>query len=247
MRPKSAKVLEAKWEGRPWYHKPSGEPGEPRHPQDDLNLRLRRALSWLGRAEKEYKGRDVDAAFIFFWVAFNAMYGRLGTSSVDEAYEKDRRRDYFDRIVAFAAAESVIYDAIWSVLRDDVERMVANRYVYEPYWRHRNNPAEDRDWEQRFDRARERATEAIRRTRTKDVLCELFFRLNTLRNQLLHGGATWSSSVNRNQVQPGARIMSVLVPHFIDVMIDHPDHGWGPPRYPVVREDAPQSGAIGTR
>ena len=241
MRPKSAAELEARWQSRPWYHKPSGVPGESPHPWDDLNLRLRRALSWLERAENEYGTRDFDAAFIFYWIAFNAMYGQLGTSSVDEAYEKDRRRDYFDRIVAFADAESVIYDAIWSVLRDEIERMLANRYVYEPYWRHRNNPAEDRDWEQRFDRERERATEAIRRTRTRDVLRELFFRLNTLRNQLLHGGATWNSSVNRIQVQPGARIMSSLVPHFIDVMIEHPD-GWGAPRYPVVRESGPQSG-----
>ena len=245
MRPKSAAELEARWQSRPWYHKPTGTPGEPRHPQGDLNLRLRRALSWLGRAEKEYAVEDFDAAFIFYWIAFNAMYGQLGTSSVDEAYDKNRRRDYFDRIVAFADAESVIYDAIWSVLRDDVERMLANRYVYEPYWRHRNNPAEDRNWEQRFDRARERATEAIRRTRTKDVLRELFFRLNTLRNQLLHGGATWNSSVNRNQVQPGARIMASLVSHFIDVMIEH-TVDWGAPRYPVVRENAPLSGATGT-
>ena len=72
-----------------------------------MNLRLRRALSWLGRAEKEYTVEDFDAAFIFYWIAFNAMYGQLGTSSVDEAYEKDRRRNYFDRIVAFADAESV--------------------------------------------------------------------------------------------------------------------------------------------
>ena len=241
MRPKSARALEAKWKSGPWYHKPSGEPGEPPHPSDDLNLRLRRVLSWVGRAENEYKAPDFDAAFIFYWIAFNAMYGRLGTSSVDEVYEKDSRRDYFDRIVTFADAESVIYDTIWSVLRDEIERMLENRYVFEPYWRHRNNPAEDRDWEQRFDKARERATEAIRRTRTKDVLCELFFRLNTLRNQLIHGGATWNSSVNRNQVEPGARIMASLVPHFIEVMIEHPD-GWGVPRYPVVRESGPQSG-----
>ena len=108
MRPKSARALEAKWKSGPWYHKPSGEPGEPPHPSDDLNLRLRRVLSWVGRAENEYKAPDFDAAFIFYWIAFNAMYGRLGTSSVDEVYEKDSRRDYFDRIVTFADAESVI-------------------------------------------------------------------------------------------------------------------------------------------
>ena len=64
MRLKSVAELETKWRGRPWYHKPSGSPGEPRHLQDDLNLRLRRALSWLGRAEKEYTGRDFDASLV---------------------------------------------------------------------------------------------------------------------------------------------------------------------------------------
>ena len=71
MRPKSALTLADKWKSRPWYHKPSGEPGQPRHPKDDLNLRLRRALSWLERAEKEYATEDLDAAFIFYWIAFN--------------------------------------------------------------------------------------------------------------------------------------------------------------------------------
>ncbi|MYH27683.1 MAG: Fic family protein [Acidobacteria bacterium] len=40
------------------------------------------------------------------------MYGQLGTSSVDDTYERDRRRDYFDRIVAFADAESAIYEKL---------------------------------------------------------------------------------------------------------------------------------------
>ena len=26
--------------------------------------------------------------------------------------------------------------------------------------------------------------------------------------------------------------MAFLVPHFIDLMMDHPDGGWGPPYYP---------------
>jgi hypothetical protein len=35
-------------------------------------LRVHRALSWLGRAEKERA--DDDARFVFLWVAFNAAY-----------------------------------------------------------------------------------------------------------------------------------------------------------------------------
>ena len=67
-------------------------------------------------------------------------------------------------------------------------------------------------------------------------MCELFTRLYTVRNQLLHGCATWNSSVNRSQVETGAAIMAALMPRFIDVMIENPDFDWGTPRYPVVND-----------
>ena len=56
-----------------------------------------------------------------------------------------------------------------------------------------------RDWETRFERRRRRAAAAMCQIRvttiaaaenTERILCELFDRLYTLRNQLLHGGAT---------------------------------------------------------
>ena len=244
MRPKSALTLADKWKSRPWYHKPSGEPGEPRHPQDDLNLRLRRALSWLERAEKESQAEDFDAAFIFYWIAFNAMYGRLVNSRVDDEERRQRCR-YLETVVNFTDTKSVIYATIWSVLRDEIEAMLKNKYVYYFYWQHRNNPSIHIDWDKKFDKARERAMKAVRNPherQTRYVLCELFDRLNTLRNQLLHGGGTHNGSVNRKLVEPGARIMSSLVPHFIDVMIEHPKADWGTPWYPVVRESGPMSG-----
>ena len=244
MRPKSAEELDAKWRRCPWYHKPSGSPGELPHPRDDLNLRLRRALSWLTRAEKEYDARDFDAAFIFYWIGFNAMYGRLVDSRIDDE-ERRQRCKYLETVVNFTDSKSLIYATIWSVLRVEIERMLENRYVYYFYWKHRNNPSMHQDWDKKFDEAREKARRAIRDPRghqTKFVLCELFDRLNTLRNQLLHGGGTHNGRVNRKQVEPGARIMSSLAPHFVDIMIEHPDADWGAPWYPVVREKAPMSG-----
>ena len=55
-----------------------------------------------------------------------------------------------------------------------------------------------------------------------------------LRNQLVHGGATWNSGVNRDQVRDGAHILAVLVPVFIDLMMDNPQAPWGAPYYPVA-------------
>ena len=82
---------------------------------------------------------------------------------------------------------------------------------------------------------------AIARQRTNEtsaVLKVLFSRLYVLRNQLLHDGATWNSSVNRDQVWDGARIMFFLVPIFVDVMLSNPDEDWGNPRFPVVYDQA---------
>jgi hypothetical protein len=61
-----------------------------------------------------------------------------------------------------------------------------------------------------------------------------FDRLYTLRNQLVHGGSTWNSSVNRGQVTDGARILGDIVPIIIHLMMENPRQLWGDPCYPVV-------------
>ena len=59
-------------------------------------------------------------------------------------------------------------------------------------------------------------------------------RLYTLRNQLIHGGATWNGSVNREQLRDCVGLLSKLVPVIIDLMMDSPDTLWGDACYPVV-------------
>ena len=69
---------------------------------------------------------------------------------------------------------------------------------------------------------------------TVRVLRLVFDRLYVLRNQIVHGGATWNSQVNRDQVRDGAAILAFLMPVFVDVMMDHPHEDWGRSFYPVV-------------
>ena len=250
MRPPSAAELTRKWEKAPWSRS-LHDPSKP-YEYDSLDLRLCRAISWLGRAEKS---ADADAQFIFHWIAFNAMYGRLGDFVDDRRTKSEKKKwcEYFKRIIAITdpesystvnTPESVIYNTIYHVLLDEVYAILNNRYVFQPFWINRNNPAECQGWKQQFDEAQAQVKHAVNDARTKYVLCELFDRLYTLRNQLLHGSATWNGRVNRSQVTTGAKIMSSLIPHFIDVMIEHPKEwgGWGAPRYPVVPEDEPESG-----
>jgi hypothetical protein len=66
------------------------------------------------------------------------------------------------------------------------------------------------------------------------VLSIVFDRLYVLRNQLVHGGATWNSQVNRAQISDGANILGRLVPLIIELMIEHPELDFGEILYPPI-------------
>ena len=104
--------------------------------------------------------------------------------------------------------------------------------MFHPFWKYHNNDGHD-DWEAKFKRRRKEAHQALGRD-TRTILIELFDRLYVLRNQIMHGGATWKGDVNRSQVQDGALIMKFLVPCFASLMMSNPRSDWGPLRYLVA-------------
>lgn len=194
---------------------------------DTLGLRVHRALSWLGRAEAE--SGDPDAQFLFAWIAFNAAYAE----ERDVVGERSAFRDFFEKLVRLDP-DRRIYDAIWSRFPGPIRLLLTNRYVFEPFWKHRNDVPGYENWEERFEKAAAACNVALARSDTPRVLSLVFDRLYVLRNQLVHGGATWASSVNRDQVRDGAAILMFLLPIFLDVMMSTPDEDWGRPFYPVV-------------
>ena len=197
---------------------------------DLLALRMRRALSWLERAEKETD--DDDAAFIFYWIAFNAAYAKDRPRDL-EMRERDHFADYFD-IVLSLDTDHTIYDAIWDRFSQSIRVLLNNKFVYQPFWSHHAGRGYD-NWEYTFERRKREVHTALAELDTKVILNTLFDRLYVLRIQLMHGGATWRGSVNRAQVGDGARIMAFLVPLFVGLMMSHPENDWGPPDYPVVK------------
>jgi hypothetical protein len=196
----------------------------------DLGVRIHRALSWLHRAEQS--DDDDDAAFIFYWIAFNAAYAHeeITYAPIGERSSFD---EYFGKLISLDA-EQIIYDAIWRRYSGPIRLLLDNRYVFQPFWKHHNDVKGGHDWEAQFARSKRLIKKSLQNSDTKSVLCTLFDRLYVLRNQLVHGGATWNSSVNRDQVRDGSRILGFLVPLFIDLMMENPDLSWGTPYYPVV-------------
>ena len=87
---------------------------------------------------------------------------------------------------------------------------------------------------ERFRKQKHAAHWALGHKETASVLQIVLGRLYTLRNQMMHGGATWNSSVNRDQVRDASQIMGRIVPAVIHIMMEHPDTLWGDACYPVV-------------
>ena len=70
----------------------------------------------------------------------------------------------------------------------------------------------EEQWQQAFQKSKAAALHALGIQDTQKVMGIVFDRLYTLRNQLLHGGATWNSNINRSQISQGAEIMGQVVP-----------------------------------
>ena len=198
---------------------------------ETMGLRIHRSISWIGRAEAA--GDDCDAQFLFLWIAFNAAYADEREFQGIVLGERIAFADYFTKLVKLDRDKS-IYDAIWQRFSGPIRMLMQNRYVFNPFWQYHNGIEGFADWEDRFTSSRRGFRQAVEAGNTSRVLSFVFDRLYVLRNQIVHGGSTWNSSVNRAQVKDGAAILEFLMPVFVNIMMDNPQEDWGRPFYPVV-------------
>lgn len=196
-----------------------------------LTLRVHRALSWYGRAEGETD--DWDVRFILLWIGFNAVYAGDVERVIQNQKQRDDFREFFSTLLKLDSTHR-IYDAVWDRFPQEIRILLGNRYVFAPFWRHHNGEPGFDNWKEVLEADRNRIKRALAKHDTAKILSILFDRLYVLRNQLVHGGATWNSDVNRSQVKDGTSLIGCLLPVFIDLMMDHPEQEWPMPHYPVV-------------
>lgn len=199
---------------------------------EPVSLRTHRALSWLQRAE--LATGDLDARFIFLWIAFNAAYAREIPERTPFS-ERRVRMNFLHELIA-ADDESLLYDVVWHHFPTSIRVFLDNKYVFQPFWDWQNGRITRDEWEAKFHLSKRAAMRALGLMSTAKVLAILFERLYVLRNQLVHGGATWNSGTNRSQVSDGAKIMQAIVPAVIHLIMQQPRRQWGEPRYPVILE-----------
>ena len=198
---------------------------------ETMGLRVHRSISWIGRAEAAQD--DPDAQFLFLWIGLNAAYADEEEFQTIQPGERASFAGFFDKVVMLDA-DRRFYNAVWQSFSGPIRLLMNNRYVFNPFWQHHNGIDGFGDWEDKVRGVNAAFTQALRNQNSARILSFVFDRLYVLRNQLIHGGSTWNSAVNRNQVRDGADIMGFLMPVFVDIMMDNPQADWGRPFYPVV-------------
>ncbi|MGZ9899279.1 hypothetical protein [Shewanella gaetbuli] len=196
---------------------------------ESLALRVHRSLSWLDKSEQCQQ--DKDSQFIFLWIAFNAAYAQdteLLRHTESVAFAK-----FMSKLVELDT-DNDLYSLVWSEFSSSIRVLLDNKYVYQPFWDFHNGKLTEAEWRARFASAKVTANVALSTKQTDTLNTIILQRLYTLRNQLIHGGATWNSSANRDQIRDGVAFLSKLVPIIINIMMDNSHELWGDANYPVV-------------
>ena len=196
---------------------------------ESMRLRIHRAISWL---EPAAEFEEDDAKFLFLWISFNAMYSEKNTVRGSELVIQ---KGYFKKLVELDS-DSKIYQAVWDQFSGPIRLLLNNQYIFHAFWDYHNGNENFVDWEESLNLSKRQINRAMREKNTVKILTTLFSRLYVLRNQIMHGGATWKSSTNRMQLKDGVAILSYLLPVFLELMMDNYDKNWGKPFYPVIEE-----------
>ena len=191
-------------------------------------IRLHRAISWLKAAEENDDCQDLQ--IISYWISLNSCYAISG--DVDRFAESSKLTEFFEKVIE-ADKHGTIYELFWTEFSGMIRVLLNNPYIYKRYWLYQRGQVSG--WKEEFERDNLRAVRLLQNPdRSVELIQLVMRRLYQMRNQLIHGGATYKSSVNRDQVRDSANLLGRLIPLIIEIMLDNPEEAWGDIYYPVV-------------
>ena len=192
-------------------------------------IRLHRAISWVKCAEES--ANNTDLKFITLWIAFNACYADNDNHDMSLT-EKKRFKDFISRLVMLDKEER-FFKLLWFKFSGPVRLLIDNKFAYKQFWDAQRG--EKVDWERLFKQSKIDSRNYLAHQQVAELLGLVLDRLYTVRNQLIHGGATYKSKLNRSQVKDASQILESLMPIIIDNMITNINEDWGVINYPVIK------------
>jgi hypothetical protein len=191
-------------------------------------IRLHRSISWVKCAEDHENNPDLK--FITLWIAFNACYADNDAHEYILS-EKKRFKEFISKLVQ-CDSEERFFKLLWYKFSGPVRLLIDNKYAYKQFWDAQRG--ENIDWERLFNQSKIDSRNYLANQQVSKLLGLVLDRLYTVRNQLIHGGATYESKLNRSQVKDASQILEFLMPIIIDIMIGNINEDWGVINYPVI-------------
>jgi hypothetical protein len=198
-------------------------------------LRHARAESWRSRARRT--SGDLDAQFIFSWIAFNALYGQARYRETDDRPRSEMRDiEHFLKLMLQLDARSVSAVLREQTLRPHFDCLLGDKFLHDCCWK-----AWDR--EEIVDRDRREALVPHCNEKHDHQLIQLFRRLYVLRKQIFHGCSKDGSSKNRPSLRAAAPVIARFVDTFAEIVsrkegTDQVIRLLGAPPYPPTQDNA---------
>ena len=188
---------------------------------------MHRAISWLKCAESHYDSED-DLTVISLWIAFNCCYSIDSPVSLMTP-ERLKVKELIEKLILHDQ-ENRIHNLLFKKYLKEITRIINNKYIFEPFWKAQKDSTVD--WMRSFTKARRTARISLEKGETEVLFAIIIDRLYVLRNQLIHGGATYGGMINREQIKDAKGLLIDLIPIIIETMFNKED--WGDIYYPVV-------------
>lgn len=109
--------------------------------------------------------------------------------------------------------------------------IIRDKWHFRPYWREGTTAVQER-----LRLMVDDAMSALRSRRYPDYLAILLFRIQDIRNHVLHGASTYAVSKNRESVEKATTVLNVLVPTFAEIM----GQPWAERAFPWPRIERPR-------
>ena len=174
-----------------------------------IAIRCFRSESWMRKA-RDISPSDIDARFIFLWIAFNALYGQpkyLKREPGCEIYGLDEEMDIkkFVEVISHLDRKSQIRTEL-EPLKQDIDELTKDLFLNKQCWI---------GW---YKRELQSVDERVKRPffagKRGAGLTGLFQSLYVLRNQLFHGCSTTGveGTKNREALKRAVGVLDILEP-----------------------------------
>ena len=192
----------------------------------DNAIRMHRAISWLYACEENVND---DLAFLSGWIGFNSCYSIPPEKMGETEYARIWRfmQELLDEDNANLISSYVFDEQVGLI-----DALMNNQYLFRNFWI--SIHIQEEGWMEEYETSNVRMHIDRDQKNTLNHCNSILQRVYVLRNQVIHGAATFESSMNREQMKVCNTFMYGFLLRVINVMIKNNTKDWGQINYPPL-------------